>query len=124
MAGHYNRLSARENSYKCSLLADFTLTFVPVLQRGHHIEADSLVGALFQDRGGETLVCSSQSCRAETSGFDFSCITLPHHWMSGEYRHLRSAFTLSPDDLLDSVEEAPVFWVGRCLVVDEFNLER
>lgn len=40
---------------------DFTLTFVPVLQGGHHIEADGLVGALLQDGGGETLVRPSQS---------------------------------------------------------------
>lgn len=48
--------------------SDLRLTFVPVLQRGHHKEADGLVGALLQDGGGETLVRPSQPWREPRHG--------------------------------------------------------
>lgn len=38
------------------------MTFVPVLQRGHHKEPNGLVGALFEDGGGEALVRPPQTC--------------------------------------------------------------
>lgn len=37
----------------------YILTFVPVLERGHDKESNSLVGALFKDGGSKTLVCPS-----------------------------------------------------------------
>lgn len=63
-------------SGRCSSRSDSTLTFVPVLQGGHHIEADGLVGALLQDGGGETLVRPSQSWG---QGCEFSRTTFTRH---------------------------------------------
>lgn len=41
------------------------LTFVPVLEGGHHEEADSLVRPLFEDCGSETLVGASYTSQRE-----------------------------------------------------------
>lgn len=59
------RRRKEERKGRCSCRSDFTLTFVPVLQRGHDVEADCLVGALFQDGGGEALVRPPQSWWSE-----------------------------------------------------------
>lgn len=103
------------------------LTFVPVLQGGHHVEADGLVGALLQHGGGETLVRPSQSWEGgavrqqEGGGVSLVALLSP----TTRWQQLGTvSCTLSPDDLFDPVEEAPVPGVGRCLVVDELDLER
>lgn len=51
-----NTLHSKVKQFPC------TLTFVPVLQRRHHKEPNSLVGALFEDRRCHALICPLESC--------------------------------------------------------------
>lgn len=94
----------------------FRLTFVPVAQQIHHVEADGLVAALFEHGGGQTLVRPPHTWTQSIG----SCH--PHSRLVN-LRAPPCRLTLLSDDLADAVEKASVARPEGTLVVDHLHLQ-